>query len=73
MKKEIGNVDAIEVEAVSAAFVENFALKVFQSADNEDRKGVATKSVYIFKLCLFTYSYFGLGQLQRNFSRLLIS
>jgi vacuolar protein sorting-associated protein VTA1 len=45
MKREIGNVDAIEVEAASAAYVENFALKVFQSADNEDRKGVATRFV----------------------------
>jgi len=45
MKLEIGPVDAIEIETVSAAFVENFALKVFQSADNEDRRGVATRSV----------------------------
>ncbi|KXN88791.1 hypothetical protein AN958_06660 [Leucoagaricus sp. SymC.cos] len=43
MKKEIGSVDAIETEAASAAFVENFALRVFQSADNEDRRGAATR------------------------------
>lgn len=43
MKKEIGSVDAIEVESASAAFVENFALRVFQSADNEDRRGAATR------------------------------
>jgi len=48
MKAEIGPVDAIEIEAVSAAFVENFALKVFQRADNEDRRGVATRSVCHF-------------------------
>jgi len=48
MKAEIGPVDAIEIEAVSAAFVENFALKVFQNADNEDRRGVATRSVRHF-------------------------
>jgi len=48
MKAEIGPVDAIEIEAVSAAFVENFALKVFQSADNEDRRGVATRYVRHF-------------------------
>ncbi|EKM84108.1 hypothetical protein AGABI1DRAFT_117552 [Agaricus bisporus var. burnettii JB137-S8] len=44
MKQEIGSVDAIEVEAASAAFVENFALKVFQSADNEDRRGAVTRT-----------------------------
>ncbi|KAJ3564582.1 hypothetical protein NP233_g8202 [Leucocoprinus birnbaumii] len=43
MKKEIGSVDAIEIEAASAAFVENFALRVFQSADSEDRNGAATR------------------------------
>ena len=43
MKTDIGNVDAIEIEAASAAYVENFALKVFQSADNEDRRGAPTK------------------------------
>ena len=48
MKIEIGSVDVIEIEAVSAAFVENFALKVFQSADNEDRRGAATRSVRFF-------------------------
>ncbi|KAF5352683.1 hypothetical protein D9756_005956 [Leucocoprinus leucothites] len=44
MKKEIGSIDAIEIEAASAAFVENFALRVFQSADNEDRRGAATRT-----------------------------
>ncbi len=43
MKADIGSVDAIEVEEASAAYVENFAFKVFQSADNEDRRGAATK------------------------------
>jgi vacuolar protein sorting-associated protein VTA1 len=59
MKQDIGSDDAIEVETASAAFVENFALKVFQSADNEDRRGAVTRSVYLFKvpayhLILFT-------------------
>ena len=43
MKKEIGPNDAIDVEAAGAAYVENFALKVFAMADNEDRKGEATR------------------------------
>ena len=53
MKQEIGSVDAIEVEAASAAFVENFALKVFQSADNEDRRGAVTRSVYLRKVSAY--------------------
>lgn len=52
MKTDIGSVDAIDIEAVSAAYVENFALKVFQSADNEDRRGAATKWVYNGSICL---------------------
>lgn len=43
MKKEIGPNDAIDMESASAAYVENFAIKVFTLADNEDRKGAATK------------------------------
>lgn len=43
MKREIGPNDAIDEESVSSAFVENFALKVFSSADNEDRRGEATR------------------------------
>ncbi|KAF7436508.1 hypothetical protein PC9H_003341 [Pleurotus ostreatus] len=44
MKKEIGPHDAIDVEAASAAYVENFGLKIFAVADNEDRRGAATRS-----------------------------
>ncbi|EGN93142.1 hypothetical protein SERLA73DRAFT_190014 [Serpula lacrymans var. lacrymans S7.3] len=44
LKKEIGPNDAVDIENVSAAYVENFALKVFSMADNEDRKGEATRS-----------------------------
>lgn len=44
LKTEIGPNDAIDIEAASAAYVENFALKVFQAADDEDRAGKATKS-----------------------------
>lgn len=45
MKKEIGPHDAIDVEAASAAYVENFGLKIFAVADNEDRRGAATRYV----------------------------
>ncbi|KAF8846042.1 DUF605-domain-containing protein [Paxillus ammoniavirescens] len=44
LKKEIGPNDAIDIEPASAAYVENFALKVFKMADDEDRAGKATKS-----------------------------
>ncbi|KAG6380887.1 Vta1 like-domain-containing protein [Boletus reticuloceps] len=45
LKKEIGPDDTIDIEPASAAYVENFALKVFKSADDEDRAGNATKSI----------------------------
>ncbi|KAG5342018.1 hypothetical protein C0989_005698 [Termitomyces sp. Mn162] len=45
LKKEIGPSDALDIETVSTAYVENFAYKVFDMADNEDRSGSATRSV----------------------------
>ncbi|KAJ7619189.1 Vta1 like-domain-containing protein [Mycena polygramma] len=44
LKAEIGPTDAIDIEAASAAFVENFALRVFAMADNEDRSGAGNRS-----------------------------
>lgn len=44
LKAQIGPNDAIDIEAASAAFVENFALRVFRMADDEDREGHATRS-----------------------------
>ncbi|PPQ82643.1 hypothetical protein CVT25_007572 [Psilocybe cyanescens] len=44
MKTAIGTNDAIDIESVSSAYLENFALKVFANADNEDRGGRATRS-----------------------------
>ncbi|KAJ8489379.1 hypothetical protein ONZ45_g13604 [Pleurotus djamor] len=44
MKKDIGPNDAIDIEAASAAYVENFGLRIFAVADNEDRRGAATRS-----------------------------
>jgi len=48
MKKEVGDNDAVENEDASAAYVENFGLRVFALADNEDRKGAANRYVYGF-------------------------
>ncbi|PFH49684.1 hypothetical protein AMATHDRAFT_147198 [Amanita thiersii Skay4041] len=44
MKADIGPNDAITNESASCAYVENFALRVFAFADNDDRKGNATKA-----------------------------
>lgn len=43
LKKDIGPSDAIDNDAVSSAYIENFALKIFAAADNEDRRGAATR------------------------------
>ena len=43
MKAEASPSDAIEQEAASSAYVENFALKVFAMADNEDRRGEGSR------------------------------
>lgn len=43
MKTEIGPNDAVDVDAAGAAYVENFAIKIFVLADNEDRDGRATR------------------------------
>ena len=45
MKGEIGPNDAIDDESASSAYVENFAIRVFAAADNEDRRGNATRYV----------------------------
>ncbi|KDQ63199.1 hypothetical protein JAAARDRAFT_29215 [Jaapia argillacea MUCL 33604] len=43
-KASLGSNDAIENEPASVAYVENFGLKVFGVADEEDRAGKATRS-----------------------------
>jgi vacuolar protein sorting-associated protein VTA1 len=35
-------------DVVALAHIENFALKVFSNADNEDRAGLATKYFLVF-------------------------
>ncbi|EEB90187.1 hypothetical protein MPER_11640 [Moniliophthora perniciosa FA553] len=44
MKEQIGPNDAIDMYAARAAYVENFALKVFGTAYNEDRRGESARS-----------------------------
>jgi len=43
LRTTIGPSDAITVESASSAYVENFAIRVFSSADNEDRRNAATR------------------------------
>jgi vacuolar protein sorting-associated protein VTA1 len=43
MKALLAGNDAISSEATGAAYIENFALKVFMSADNDDRAGITGK------------------------------
>lgn len=43
MKALLSSNDAVTNEAVGAAYIENFALKVFMSADNDDRAGKTGK------------------------------
>ncbi|KAH9044561.1 Vta1 like-domain-containing protein [Lactarius pseudohatsudake] len=43
LRSTVGSSDAVAVESASSAYVENFALKVFASADDEDRRGAATR------------------------------
>ncbi len=45
MKKDIGVNDAVDHESAGAAYVENFALRLFKLADEEDRRGEATRCV----------------------------
>ncbi|CDS82074.1 uncharacterized protein SPSC_02894 [Sporisorium scitamineum] len=44
LKAKLTDNDAVTNDAASSAYVENFALKVFVGADNEDRAGKATRA-----------------------------
>ncbi|KAI0068115.1 DUF605-domain-containing protein [Artomyces pyxidatus] len=44
LRASVGVHDALDVESASCAYVENFALRVFAAADNEDRRGAATRA-----------------------------
>ncbi|KAF9512288.1 hypothetical protein BS47DRAFT_1091098 [Hydnum rufescens UP504] len=44
LKQELKSNDAIATDEAGSAYIENFALKVFNLADNEDRKGKASRS-----------------------------
>lgn len=45
MKAILAGNEAVTNEAAGAAYMENFALKIFLGADNEDRAGKASKCV----------------------------
>ncbi|KAM8945329.1 vacuolar protein sorting-associated protein VTA1 homolog isoform 2-T2 [Pelodytes ibericus] len=63
LKKQLGDCDSITQEIVGSAHVENYALKMFLYADNEDRAGRfhknMIKSFYTASLLLDTLSVFG--------------
>ncbi|KAF8588497.1 DUF605-domain-containing protein [Ramaria rubella] len=44
MKVNLGDNEAVSDDEVGAAYIENFALRVFNMADNEDRREQATRS-----------------------------
>lgn len=46
LKAELSTQEAVQSETVAYAYVENFALRIFLGADNEDRQGHATKYVF---------------------------
>lgn len=43
MKGSLADNDAVTDDEAGAAYIENFALRVFNMADNEDRKEQATR------------------------------
>lgn len=43
LKKDLASHEAITNELVGYAYVENFALKIFNKADDEDRSGLASQ------------------------------
>lgn len=49
LKKELGPNDTIDIEPASAAYVENFALKVFRMADDEDRAGNTSRYLFVLR------------------------
>ncbi|KAL0967442.1 hypothetical protein UPYG_G00252280 [Umbra pygmaea] len=63
MKKELADCDSITQEVVGNAHIENYALKMFLYADNEDRSGRfhknMIKSFYTSSLLLDVLSVFG--------------
>jgi len=44
LRVTIGPSDAIDTTSASSAYVEDFALRVFNAADNEDRNGMSTRN-----------------------------
>lgn len=46
LKAELSEQEAVKSETVAYAYVENFALRIFLGADNEDRQGHATRYAF---------------------------
>lgn len=65
MKSSLAGNDIMDIESASAAYVEEFAFKVFGSADNEDRSGKATRYVRV-RLLTHSISSISLELLQKN-------
>jgi vacuolar protein sorting-associated protein VTA1 len=55
LRLTLGSTDAITDESASSAYIENFALKVFAFADNEDRRGAATRKTAMKFLAASTF------------------
>lgn len=71
MKVDICPNDAVDIESVSSAYVEDFALKVFANADNEDRNSQATKYIKsISELCNLDLRAVVIGRQPRNLQQL---
>lgn len=53
----MNSIEAIKNDLVAQAHLEDFALKIFNFADNEDRAGRANKYVYLsgYKLLIYLY------------------
>jgi hypothetical protein len=45
MKEQMSDNEAVTDDAAAAAFVENFAIKIFGQADEEDRNGKSSRCV----------------------------
>jgi vacuolar protein sorting-associated protein VTA1 len=56
MKAENEDNEAVTDDGAASAYIENFGLKIFATADNEDRKGKSTRSVSLLDLTLLKSS-----------------
>jgi len=47
MKADNEDNEAVTDDGAASAYIENFGLKIFATADNEDRKGKSTRSGFL--------------------------